>query len=134
MTGLQDNTLEDDDLFALILSGAREGRHRDLRYRMLRVIEEAEYPKPEGEPGKDLEVRKPHPLIAGRHFVDLTGRPTGVFDKAWLGVVCYGIVESLLSGGDCFVWPESRTMYKIKSHCRISQEDLSYLQDLGKKL
>jgi len=44
------------------------------------------------------------------------------------------LVKPLVQSGHDIVSLHPKTMYKIRSHCRISQEDLVYLQNLGRKI
>ena len=94
MPSLENQTLKDEDLLVIILSGAGEGRYRNLRMKLAHVLYEEEHPFSKTTSEKETKV-EPHRLIQYRFLTDITGTPSKTFGDAWFELVQYGQIESV---------------------------------------
>ena len=125
-----DQTLRDDDLFMLVLSGVGEGEYRNLPGKLFQVIYDEENP-----PKREDEAVEPHRLMKDRYFSDFTRRPTKSFGRAWLSLLGYGYVQSIGFRGYYRITSSLvRDAERIKKDQRVSDEDYAYLRNLGEKV
>ena len=134
MPSLEEQTLNDEDLFVVILSGAGEGRYRNLRMKLARAIYEEEYPSPKKTSEKEKEV-EPHRLIQHRFLTEITGTPSKTFGDAWFELVQYGQIESIGLRADYMVSSNiEREANEIRERCNLSEGDYNYLRNIGQKV
>jgi len=123
-----DQTLRDDDLFLIILSGARDGSYRYLPGKLLQVLYEEEHLR---------EKAEPHRLIQGIPFADIDRTPSKRFRDAWWETLESGYVQptpSSLNGGYTILPSLTRDAVKIKQTSGLSDEDYAYLRGLGERV
>ena len=131
--------LRDDDLLLVILSGAREGRHHDLRWKLARVLYEEEHPASKKEEGRDKSEKEPevHRTLRDRYFIDILGMPQKSFAIAFSQLIVHNTnsLESVGMGSDYVVYSYiQRGTEEIMKETGMSRDDYDYLRGLGKKL
>jgi len=138
MTSLENQTLSDDDLLIVVLSGCGEGRYRNLKEKLARVFYEEEHPSPKKVKKGDselIEEVEPHKLIQGRFFTDILRMPSKSFQAAWLTLSQYQNIEPVGFGGDYLVYSRiNQEADEIRKRFTISEEDYAYLTSLGQRV